>query len=76
MLPIEKAMSQSDNIHLLDLPDELLLIIFNKLKPTALIWSIMDVNKRLDHIVCDRHFTTQMINLTTTSILDRFCLYI
>jgi hypothetical protein len=69
-------MYQSDSIDLLDLPDELLLAIFNKLKSTDLLWSIMSVNKRLDKISCDRHFTTQMIDLTAISVVDKFCSYI
>jgi hypothetical protein len=69
-------MSQSDKMHLLDLPDELLLAIFNKLESADVLWSIMDVNKRLDKISCDRQFTTQVIDLTRTSMLDQFCSYI
>jgi len=62
MLSIQEAMSQSNNIHLPDLPDELIMAIFNKLEPADLLWSIMDVNKQLDKISCHRHFTTKMID--------------
>jgi hypothetical protein len=69
-------MSHSGNTHLVDFSDELLLAIFNKVKPTDMLWSIIDVNKRLDKTSGHRHFITQMIDLTATSILDRFCSHI
>ncbi|CAF3679199.1 unnamed protein product, partial [Adineta steineri] len=70
-------MNQSD-IHLLDLPDELLLAILKKLSNIDVLYSLLDVdNNRLDIIAQDKIFTNT-INLTSIDevILNRFCKYI
>jgi hypothetical protein len=69
-------MLQFDDINILDLPDEMLVAILNKLQPVDVLNSLVGVNERLDRVVCDRHFTTQEIELTQSAMLDRFCSYI
>ncbi|CAF5173508.1 unnamed protein product, partial [Rotaria sp. Silwood1] len=71
-------------IHLNDLPDEILLIIFKKLNNVELLYSLINVNKRLQKIVHDSIFTSHLTLLRYFSkdyiyplldpIVDRFCL--
>ncbi|CAF0933832.1 unnamed protein product [Adineta steineri] len=71
-------------ISIVDLPDEILLSIFNKLSNFDVLYWLVGVNIKLDNIARDRKFT-QSIDLTsisssekddpkTNAILDRFCL--
>jgi hypothetical protein len=73
-------------IHLLDLPDELLLIILDKLKPNDMLYSLLGVNKRFDRLAGSAS-RTYLINFTSISsagehlcmdhdVFDRFCFYI
>ncbi|CAM4904474.1 unnamed protein product [Rotaria socialis] len=71
-------------VQLMDLPDELIMIILNKLDNSEVLYSLMDVNTRLNQIVHDLMFTTK-ITLTKSAdlmialpdiMLDRFCLQI
>ena len=41
------------NINILDLPDEILFIIFNKLHMTEMFYSLVNVNQRFDRLVLD-----------------------
>lgn len=70
-------------VNILDLPHEILIIIFKKLNNLDLLSSLVGVNQKLDSLVCDINFT-RAINLTTitsdgmddsrtNAILDRFC---
>jgi len=77
-------MSQSD-INLLDLPNELLFIILNKLGNVNALYSLLDlINKRFNSLLQDNIFTNTLKLTKTTSdydnnsslddpILDRFC---
>jgi hypothetical protein len=82
-------MSQS-NVHLFDLPNEILLIILKKLDNADVLYSFMGViNERFD-ILLEDHLFTNTLNLTRRSsfdddddicslddpILDRFCMNI
>lgn len=80
------TMKYSD-AQLLDLPDEILMIIFNKLNNVEVLFSLMNVNVRLDKIVHDYTFTNQITLIEqngatnlgsplSDKILDRFCLKI
>jgi hypothetical protein len=72
-------------VHLLDLSDEILMIIFKKLEKFEILYSLMDINMRLDQIVCDPSIITTQITfmkqaslLKLTSplpeiVLDRLC---
>ena len=69
-----------------DLPDELLLIIFNKLNPIDILYALVGVNQKLDKAASDIHFIRSinlMINSSneennslTHAMLDRFCVKI
>ncbi|CAF4313128.1 unnamed protein product, partial [Rotaria sordida] len=71
------------SIQLNDLPDEIIFIILKKLNKLDVLYSLMDVNKRLNNIVHDPTFTnglTLFNNLSCDCIcplpdlmLDRFC---
>ncbi len=71
--------------NLLDLPEELLLIIFKQLNNVELLYSLMGINKQVDRILNDSSFTNNLslINLSnnyicslSSQILDRFSLEI
>ncbi|CAF4160160.1 unnamed protein product [Rotaria sp. Silwood2] len=57
------------NVNIFDLPDEILIIIFNKLNNVDLLYSLIGINPKLDKIVCDICFTKD-INLMTISPND------
>lgn len=70
----------------MDLPDEILLIILNKLNKIDVLYSLMNVNKRFDQLVCDTMYTHSLELITNHSkydngplpdpFLDRFCFHI
>lgn len=71
-------------VELNDLPDELLMIILKKLKNVDVLYSLFNVNRRLNQIVRDPIFTSRLILLkwipndvvdpfSSNSIRDRFC---
>ncbi len=72
----------NNNIHMLDLPDEILLVIFNKLNRTDILYSLVDVNQRFDRLALDS-FHIRDLDLTTRlfndisplndKVLDRIC---
>jgi hypothetical protein len=70
------------NIHLLDLPNEILLIILKKLDNIDILYSLFGINnnKRLDILLKASVFTNILNFVTISSItdvkLDRFCAYI
>ncbi|CAF0988982.1 unnamed protein product [Rotaria magnacalcarata] len=73
-------------VQLNDLPDEILVIILKKLAKVEVLYSLFDVNKRLNKISHDTVFTNDLPTLMSASddliyslpdqILDRFCSYI
>ncbi|CAF1470948.1 unnamed protein product [Rotaria sordida] len=74
---------EDSSIELNELPDEILIIILKKLFNTEVLYSLIDVNKRLNSIVHDPIFTSHLILMRCfsddsiyplpDSILDRFC---
>lgn len=68
-------MKQSD-IHLLDLPDEILLVIFKKLDNIDVLYSLLDIdNNRLDILAQDQVFTSNLnLVLSDEIIFNRFCI--
>ena len=79
-----KAKMSKSSVGLNDLPDELLLHIFRKLNYVDLLHSLQNVNQRLNRIIHEPIFTTQLdfvqwlphkyINLLSSQImLNRFC---
>ncbi|CAF4968624.1 unnamed protein product [Rotaria sp. Silwood1] len=69
-----------------DLPDEILMIILKNMTNVEVLFSLMDVNKRLNKIVHDETFTNYLTFLVCSSdssvhrycdsLIDRFCLQI
>ena len=73
-------------VHLLDLPNEMLVEIFKQFNSTDVLYSLVGVSRRLDRIAHDVVFT-HFLDLTVKSsiggrrpmpniMLDRFCSYI
>ena len=78
---------QYSSIGLNDLPDEVLLLIFQKLNNLDVLYSMIGVNKRLNQIVKDSIFTNYLCFVAWSSnkyidlflsdmSRDRFCLQI
>ncbi|CAF4056882.1 unnamed protein product [Rotaria sordida] len=73
-------------IQLDNLPDEILMMIFNNMCQADVLYSLIDVNQRLNTIVHDPIFTNHLtllehssdhfIHSLTDSMLDQFCLEI
>ncbi|CAF2891372.1 unnamed protein product [Rotaria sp. Silwood2] len=69
------------SVQLMNLPDEILMIILKKLDNVDVLYSLMDVNTRLNQIVHDSIFTTKItlvkpIDQTLIQsdiLLDRLC---
>ena len=45
--------SNNNHLNILDLPNEILFIIFNKLNMVDVLYSLVDVNQRFDQLVLD-----------------------
>jgi hypothetical protein len=58
--------SNNNNLNILDLPDEILLIIFNKLNSIDALYSLVDVNERFDRLVLN---SLHIHNLDTTNMV-------
>jgi hypothetical protein len=58
--------SSNNNLNILDLPDEILLIIFNKLNSIDALYSLVDVNERFDRLVLN---SLHIHNLDTTNMV-------
>jgi len=73
----------SNDINILDLPDEMLRAIFNKLNMVDMLYSLVDVNQRFDRLAFDSlhiyhlNFASKRDNTHNSSvdihILDRIC---
>ncbi|CAF2503244.1 unnamed protein product [Rotaria sp. Silwood2] len=64
------------NAHLLDLPDEILLIILNKLNNIDVVYSLLDINNgRLNVLAQENTFTNilKFISIDDICLIDRFC---
>ncbi|CAF1206246.1 unnamed protein product, partial [Rotaria sordida] len=61
------------HLHILDLPNEILFIIFNKLKTVDALYSLMDINERFDRLVLDALHIHDLdtTNMTIKSYYDR-----
>ncbi len=61
--------SKYEHLNILDLPNEMLIMIFKKLKMVDVVYSCMNINERLDQLVfdsLDRHH----VDMTVHSSLD------
>jgi hypothetical protein len=59
--------SNNNHLNLLDLPNEILLIIFNKLNMADVLYSLVDVNQRFNQLALDR-FYIRHLNMTCMTI--------
>ena len=67
------------NVHLLDLPTEILLIILRKLNNIDVLYSLLDINNgRLDILAQEKTFSNilNFVHIDNMSLIDRFCVYI
>lgn len=81
--PLDMSTLDKNDINILDLPDEILLAIINKLNMIDVLYSLVDVNQRLDRVILDPLYIHHL-NLTVKSffknnssvdnqVLDRIC---
>jgi len=64
-------------VHLLDLPDEILLMILKKLNNVDVLYSLLDINNgRLNIVAQENTFTNilKFVSIDDISIFDRFCI--
>ncbi len=79
--------SNNDHRNLLDLPNEILFIIFNKLHMVDVLYSLVNINERFDQLVLDplhiRHLDMTMMTVKSVfnynfsidnQVLDRICI--
>jgi hypothetical protein len=59
--------SNENDINLLDLPDEILLIICNKLDMVDVLYSLVNLNKRFDQLILDPRYIHHL-NLRTKTL--------
>jgi hypothetical protein len=53
---------------LMDLPDEIIMIILKKLDNVEVLYSLMDINSRLNLILHDSSFTNKIILMTSIDL--------
>ena len=73
---MQQKMNRS-NVHLLDLPTEILFIILKKLNNIDVLYSLLDINNgRLDILAQDKIFTNilNFVDIDNISLIDRFCI--
>ena len=69
----------NSNVTLIDLPDEILVMIFKKLHNLDVLYSLVGVNKKLDNVSCDISFTRSIDLMKISSDKmknDRFSMHI
>ncbi len=66
------TISKNTYLNILDLPNEILLIIFNKLKQVDVLYSLVDVTQRFDRLVLDPLYirNLDMTSMTMKSYYD------
>ncbi|CAF1480244.1 unnamed protein product [Rotaria sp. Silwood1] len=57
-------------VQLIDLPVEILMIIFKKLNNDEVLYSLKDINMRLDQIIGDPIFTNEISLIKYNSLAD------
>ena len=65
------------SVHLLNLPDEVLLLILNKLSNIDVLYSLLNVNNRRLNILAQDNTFTNILKfdcIDNTSLIDRFCI--
>ena len=65
------------NVHLLDLPDEILLMILKKLNNIDVLYSLLDINNGRLNILAQQNTFTNILKFPRIyhySLIDRFCI--
>src|SRR5690349_1334979 len=65
------------NVHLLDLPDEILLMILKKLNNVDVLYSLLDINNGRLNILAQENTFTNVLKFPSIyhySLIDRFCI--
>jgi len=70
---LDMSISNNKHLNILDLPNEILLIIFNKLNMVDVLYSLVNVTQRLDQFILDPLYihSLDMTSMTMKSWLDR-----
>jgi len=63
--------SNKNRLNILDLPNEILFIIFNKLNMVDVLYSLVDVTQRFDQLVLNPHYIRNL-DLTSTTMKSYF----
>ncbi len=65
--------SNKNHLNILDFPNEILFIIFNKLNMVDVLYSLVDVTQRFDQLVLDSFYirNLNMTSMTMKSFYDR-----
>ncbi|CAF3900127.1 unnamed protein product [Rotaria sordida] len=73
MNELDMNISNNNNLNILDLPNEILLIICNKLNNVDVLYSLVDITQRFDQLVLDSFYirNLNMTSLTMKSFYDR-----
>ena len=61
----------NNQLNILDLPDEILFIIFEKLNKVDVLYSLVDVNRRFDRLALDSLYI-HGLNMTDTTTINSF----
>jgi hypothetical protein len=83
---LDMNISNKNHLNILHLPNEILFIIFNKLNMVDVLYSLVDITQRFDHLVFDP-FYIRNLNMTSmiiksyydriysidNQVLDRIC---
>jgi hypothetical protein len=65
------------NVHLLDLPDEILLLILKKLNNVDVLYSLLDINNGRLNILAQQNTFTNILKIPTIydySLINRLCI--
>ncbi|CAF4082841.1 unnamed protein product [Rotaria sordida] len=75
MNELDMNISNNNNLNILDLPNEILLIIFNKLNKVDVLYSLFDITQRLNQLILDPFYirNLNMTSMTMKSFYD--CIY-
>jgi len=70
---LEMNISNNKHLNILDLPNEILLIIFNKLNMVDVLYSLVNVAQRFDQLILDPLYihSLDMTSMTMKSYFDR-----
>ncbi len=70
---LDMNISNNNHINILDLPNEILFIIFNKLNMVDVLYSLVNVTQRFDQLILDPFYirNLNMTSMTMKSFYDR-----